>query len=67
MKNNIYLACYTIYDSGTEKQKIVFASFSEEKVKKWVDDFNNTSRRYSDNINSQEYVSKAYYLEIGIK
>lgn len=67
MNNKIYLACYNIFDSGTEKQKIVFASFSEEKVKKWVDDFNNTSRRYSDNINSQEYVSKAYCLEIEIE
>ena len=67
MNNKIYLACYNIFDSGTEKQKIVFASFSEDKVKKWVDDFNNTSRRYSDNINSQEYVSKAYCLEIEIE
>lgn len=67
MGDKIYLACYNVFDSGSEKQKIVFASFSEEKVKKWVDDFNNTSRRYSDNINSQDHVSRAYYLEIEIE
>lgn len=66
MGDKIYLACYNVFDSGSEKQKIVFASFSEDKVKKWVDDFNDAGKRYSECF-LYRYVSKAYCIEIEIK
>lgn len=67
MDDRIYLACYNIFDSGIEKQKIVFTSFSEDKVKKWVDKFNDTKKRYGELTDISDNVSSAYYLEINVE